>query len=551
MFIRIVSLLFAPALSTGYDVSVPGLGSMKGGDGFLGYNGVAQFGGIPFAKPPLDARRWQPPQAYGAWSGLLDATKFGSRCAQQVSPGDSANYSEDCLFLNVATPATMVGASKSLPVMFWIHGGAYVGGSGDYPLDALVSASNFSVVVVSTNYRLGYYGFLASKDIQARTTDGTAGNFGIQDQRMALMWVRDHITPFGGNGGDVTIFGESAGGNSVMNHVAQAASFPFYKKAIIESGTWMDGAIDMDAASVFYATLLNKTSCTDLPCMLALSSVDLQKAVNGIDYLHQIGLAPAIDGISLTATPKELIIQQKHNKAAPVIIGSNREEMASAWFNYYPHDMNETVFDYIYSQQLGSEDLAKVKKLYDPSSYDYPANLGNYSIWWWTAARMLTDMIPGAQPAAANPCCFGACAARSLARSLLDSGSSEVYTYLFAKPPQSPNPEYGPSTGPGNVIVAHAMEIPFVYGHVKQLVPADEKELASSMAAYWSSFARAGNPNQPGLPQWPSFSTTEDTILRFDNPLSAGGIHTQKNLRKDACDFWDSRLKPHSLQVVV
>jgi len=546
------------APSAGHHVVVPGLGQLKGADGFGGYSGVAQFGGIPYAEAPVGELRWQPPKSHGPWTGVREATQFGASCSQPLTPGANMSVgsvlSEDCLFLNIATPSSSVGSSRKLPVMFWIHGGAYLQGSGNYPLDALVASSNFSVVVTSANYRLNFFGFLASAEVKGRTADGSAGNFGIQDQRMALMWLRDHISPFGGDGQDVTIFGESAGGNSVMNHLAQAQSFSLYKKAIIESGTWMDGAIDMQAASKLYGNLLSSASCKTLDCLVALSGKDLAQVIQKMSFMDYLGIAPVVDGISLKNTPKAIMLQGKHNTKSPVIIGSNREELASAWFNHYPHEMNETVFDSILSSPgfFAKKDLAEIKKLYDPSQYEYPAKLGNYSQWWWTISRMQTDMIPGGQPPAANPCCFGACAGRSVARALVNGGS-EVYVYLFAKPPQT-HSQFGPSTGPGNVIVAHAMEIPFVFGDVRDLVPSDEKQLALAMATYWSSFAALGVPKHANLPAWQAFDASKRSsqgVLRFDGAPSSGGIKMQFNLRGDACDYWESRLPQSGLQVVV
>merc|ERR1711920_482246 len=150
-------------------------------------------------------------------------------------------------------------------------GGYMIGDSNDYPSDGLVAVSNLSVVVVTINYRLNVFGFLGSKDLQSRAEDRSTGNYGIQDQRLAMKWVRDHIESFGGDGRDVTIFGESAGGSSMLNHLTQKDSFSLYTKVIIESGTYQ-GTVSLDAAESTYSMTRRKTGCKDLQCMLALSA---------------------------------------------------------------------------------------------------------------------------------------------------------------------------------------------------------------------------------------------------------------------------------------
>merc|ERR1711907_417404 len=187
---------------------------------------------------------------------------------------------------------------------------------------------------------------------------------------------------------------------------------------------------------------------------------------------------PVIDGVSLTAAPADLISQGKHNKAASVIIGSNRDEDASPWFDYYPHNMNELVFDVTIGATYGAQNLPKIKQLYNSPVYPYPSNLGDRTQWWWTASRISTDSVPG----------LGPCGARWLAKSLLKGGTADVYTYLFAHPPQFKNPGI-PGTGPGSVIAPHACEIAFVFDAEDQLIQGAEFDLASKMSQYWVNFA--------------------------------------------------------------
>lgn len=533
-------VLAAPTIASEYEVTVPGLGVLQGtarnpgrNDGTQPetdqYPNVAQFMGIPFAKPPIGDLRFQPPQPYGAWESPRDATNFGSACFQLGGNPTPlhAPMSEDCLFLDVVTPNHQWVSVSKLPVMFYIHGGAYQAGeASDYPLDAIVSQNNHSIVAVAANYRLGPFGFLGGQDVQGRTFDGSTGNFGIQDQRSAMLWVKDNIGAFGGNGADITIFGESAGGNSVINHLAQPASFPFYKKAIIESGTYNSGATSLADSEKEYQIVLRLTKCTDLDCLVSLPAETLNK----LDSLVLKSM-PVIDGVSLTAAPWDIMLQGKHNIDVPVMIGSNRDEAALITNLALPHHVGEKTFTLLISALLGLRAVPKVKRLYDPANYNYPSDLGNFSQWWWTITDAATDTVPG----------LGACGTRSLARTLLQGGTKHVFTYFFSKPSLT-NPLL-----PSEYFVGHASEILFAYGDVNSMPVQSEKELAMAMSTYWSSFAIHGDPNHDGLPEWPLYDAESDTLMRFDDSPKVGGVHTEQFLRKDACDYWADRKIPEDL----
>ena len=274
--------------------------------------------GIPVGKAPTHDLRWQPPQAAGSWHSPLNATSFGYRCMQPgtaIAGGQAfrmpTEMREDCLFLNVATPASSLpnssrnGGSRnggSLPVMVYIHGGGYTSGcSNDWPIDAMVARSlerSSPLVAVSLNYRLNVFGFLGSAALKSWTKgtigQSTAGNYGIQDQRLALQWVQQHIGAFGGNASEVTIIGESAGGNAVINHLARPASFPFYSKAVVESGAYERGAKSMGEAQASYETLASKLGCQSvestpgaeasvLACLLAKDAGERRELATPID----------------------------------------------------------------------------------------------------------------------------------------------------------------------------------------------------------------------------------------------------------------------------
>jgi len=402
----------------------------------------------------------------------------------------------------------------------------------------MVGASKDPVVVVTMNYRLNTFGFLGSKALAARSPDGGTGNYGLQDQRLALEWVRDHISAFGGRGADVTIFGESAGGNSVLHHMIQPASFGLYTKAIIESGTYQ-GGYPMAAAEALYAAIMEKTGCgTDLDCFLNKTTKEVEVAKNEVSKtsnLKELHWGPVVDGVSMTGTPQQLIPAGKFNKLVPVLMGSNRDEFASLIESFaaikpmYKSSMTEADFDNLVAY-LGNDTIKTVKKLYHPSVYAYPKDLGGYSQWWWAAMRIATD---NGIPFKGFPVgtALGHCSARRIAEQLLRGGTPNVYLYNFARPLFL----LGQTVG-------HGLEIPFVFHDTKLAVATGggNRKLSADMVAYWTRFADAGSPSVDKLPQWPSYAPDGDKAdLCFDATFSDPNIFVEHGFRSAACDFWD------------
>jgi para-nitrobenzyl esterase len=528
MALRTMVYFSAVASGQGYTVDVPGLGSLNGT--LARYTDVAAFLGIPYAKPPLGALRWQPPQAYGAWQSPRDATKFGHACIQ--APGLARPpFSEDCLFLNIATPVKQLSAQEKLHVMFWIHGGAYTQGeAASYAIDALVSQSGQRVVVAATNYRLGYLGFAASAEIKARSADGSAGNFGLQDQRLAMMWVRDHIGAFGGDGSKMTVFGESAGGSSIMNHLALSRSEGLFQRAIVQSGTYMSGAQPLADAQKDFGKLLKTASCSDLDCLLAANAT--------VVTFHDIEYWPAIDGVEFNASAGELIQSGMYQKEVDVLLGSNRDEFALFAGMFIPDNVGALEFNALLEVLVPNPFLhPTVKKIYEANGdYKYPADLANRSQDWWEIVRIATDgtglgvFSNGDKGAYA----LGHCGARSLARSLKSGGTSKVFQYLFA--------------GGTAKVIKHGDEIGYSFGDVKQLSTDIDKKLAIAMAKYWSNFAVTGDPNSDGLSVWPEYDAKADKSLRLDETISV-----QEKFRSAPCDFWDAHpvhVDPNSLPFI-
>jgi len=330
--------------------------------------------------------------------------------------------SEDCLYLNIVAPkGALENGAEKLPVMLWIYGGNFeVGFSQERYMANLVSESGNSIIGVSINYRLGVFGFLAGSELVERNGGGGAGNFGIQDQRAAIAWTKANIGAFGGAGNDITLFGQSAGGASVLNHLVQPASFSLFQKAIIESGTYRLDSKPMAEAEVTYEGVLLACDCPDLPCLLETDATALLDGGAAAlaasscpsSFFSCTDWLPVIDGVSLTDVPAALIAAKNYNNKVPVIIGSNRDEVALFFLllgNPPPVNMTEAEFDawedMFYNEPhsaLGPANLAKLKTVYDPEMYPYPADLGGYSQWYWMNVRYTTDEIRS----------FGACSVR-------------------------------------------------------------------------------------------------------------------------------------------
>lgn len=508
------AVLLSTAVAQQPTVTVPDLGSLTGVLNGYGYEGVVDFHGIPYAKPPVGALRWQPPVPFGAWESPRDATEFGFSCPQM--PGLAVHStSEDCLFLNVATPEAQLTSDEKLAVMFWVHGGSYLLGDAiPYPLDALISASDHKVVVVATNYRLGVLGYSASSEIMARSSDGSAGNFGLQDLRLAMVWVRDHISAFGGDASRVTIFGESAGGNAVLNLLAFPAAAGLFHRAIIESGTYNAGSQSLADAETAYTKLMDKAGCTDLDCMLAVNSSTL------IDYQGFKLLAyPVVDGVAQIAGGETNIRQGNYQKV-DVLLGSNRDELGLFVMPVFPKNLTDAELSaFLLVIVQNPFRIAKLQTLYDPANYEYPADLAGYSQDWWKAVRMGTDGggLGLFSSDETGVFALGHCGARHLARDLKAAGSAKVFQYLFER----------------GTVVKHADEIPYAFGHVNYFQDESDKELAMKMGKYWSSFAINGVPGAEGLPTWPEYDAETDEVLRLNSNITVG-----QNLRADACDYW-------------
>ena len=490
-----VLLFAAPARAQIGEVEVSG-GRVAG----VAANGVVAFKGIPFAAPPVGALRWKAPQPVNAWSGVKQAASFGASCMQDPSFatlfGAPAAFSEDCLYLNVWTPAKSAG--DALPVMVWIYGGAFVGGMTSIPAYDGMRLAQKGVVLVSVSYRVGVFGFLAHPELSHESGKGS-GNYGLQDQIAALRWVKANIAKFGGDPGRVTIFGESAGGISVSMLAASPAAKGLFQRAISESGGSFgpprlanEGGQTVPPLAVAEKSgqqFLTKLGANDIQAARALPAEVLQKALGpGL----QAGFWPVFDGDVLPGDQYELYQAQRFNDT-PVLIGTNSDEGGL----FVPPGVTAALFE--------SQVRAGFGKHADAILAAYPHASDAEAV---KAAR---DIFRDST--------FGW---HTWAWALLQAqkGKGKAYLYSFDhRTPQSPN-------GAG-----HASEIAFVFrtlsspggGVVGLFGAARPEDIAMSelMSSYWVNFAKTGDPNGPGLPAWPAFSSSAQNAMYFDTRPSA------------------------------
>ncbi|MGC2637960.1 MAG: carboxylesterase family protein [Acidobacteriaceae bacterium] len=461
-------------------------------------NGVASFKGIPFAAPPVGNLRWRPPQPAAAWTGVRAATQYGSDCMQLPFPSDAAPLgtppAEDCLYMNVWTPAH--SAKQKLPVMVWIYGGGFVNG-GSSP--AVYSGAHFAqkgVVFVSFNYRVGRFGFFAFPALSREGAGQPLGNYAYMDQIAALKWVQRNIHAFGGDANNVTVFGESAGGGSVLMLLTSPVTKGLFEKAIVESGGGRDALLGVryldkpsphglpsaEDLGVAFAQA-NGITGTDDAALAQLRALPAEKVVDGLN-MASMGRAastyggPIEDGVIVTQTPQEALAGGHYAKV-PLIIGANGADIG------FPHW--HTLAD---TWAAFGPNADQAQSLYDPTKS------GNVMMVGWKIGADMMMIEP----------------ARFVAASFAAAGVPS-YEYRFSYVAESIR-----SKVPG---AFHATEIPFVFDTVSDkygsaLAPADEA-IAKQANLYWVNFAKTGDPNGPGLPHWPAYSTASDELLNFTN----------------------------------
>lgn len=415
--------------------------------------GVASFKGIPYAAPPVGALRWSAPAPVSPWNAPRDATTYGPDCMQNPLPGiqpGSRSMSEDCLTLNVWAPKPAKGAK--LPVMVWIHGGGFVGGSGTLPETDGAALARRDVVVVSFNYRLGRFGFFAHPAL------GKDGNWGLMDQIAALKWVQRNIASFGGDPAKVTIFGESAGGESVSRLMASPAAKGLFARAIVASGGGRDDWPTLADAQAKGQAFAARAGAADAAALRALPA---DKILGGLALMNKEDdrySGPMTDGTIVPANA-DTIFAEGRQARIPYIIGSNDDELG-----FIPAPFRAMVNGPV-EKALGSA-AAGVKAAY-ASEDEANRRLGGDAIF--------------AEPALA----FGLSQARAGAPTFL-------YRFGYVAEGQR-KPDLG---------AVHASDVAFQFGNLPADVTAADRAAARQLVDYWTNFAKTGDPNGSGLPVW-------------------------------------------------
>ena len=453
---------------------------------------VRSFLGIPYALPPVGDLRWKPPVPAAKWEGIRKASEFGQHCLQGNPFGDMVTRdpggSEDCLSLNVWVPSNP--SSKKLAVMVWIYGGGFVAGTTSEGRQDGIRLAQQGVIVVSMNYRLNIFGFLVHPELAKESGHGSAGNYGLMDQLLALHWVHDNIAAFGGDPGNVTIFGESAGSFSVSAQMASPLAKGMFNKAIGESGA----AFSRSGLSFESVASREEKDTKLVKEKLGVSTLAELRALPAQKLLDIFGKAgpdafdfgPNIDGYFLPEPPSAIFAAGKQNDV-PLLAGWNKDEGSYELGSDKPTAESMKAMA---EKEFGGK-APEFLKLYPTdtpektmrSATDYAGDTFiAFSTWAWIEAQGKT-------------------------------GKHVIYRYRFDMAPPSSDPK-APRMG-----AYHSAEIEYVFGQLdsKAGVPwrSEDRALSEQMMKYWCNFAKNGDPNGPGLPKWPKYVSTDGWPVMF------------------------------------
>jgi para-nitrobenzyl esterase len=448
---------------------------------------VRLFKGVPFAAPPVGDLRWKPPQPLAPWPGVRKADEWGNRCVQGRVWDDilsrDKEMSEDCLYLNVWTPAQ--SADARLPVYLWFYGGGFAAGAASEPRYDGEYLAKQGIVVVEPNYRLGIFGFFAHPELTKESGRNASGNYGLLDQVAALRWVKENAAAFGGDPNNITIGGESAGSLSVSALMASPLSKGMFQKAVGESGAFFPASpgsmaekalAEAEQAGVKFASSVGATSLAELR---AKKANELLAAIGTNHFLFGV----IVDGYFLPS-PVRTIYANGEQAHVPLLAGWNSSELGmSVVFN--PNRPTPATFPATL-RQVFKDQAEAAAKVYpastDAETLQSAADLASdqfivYSTWKWIEVHMQTGKAP-------------------------------VYRYQFDR--VAPDP-----SGAGRFGAVHASEIHYAFNTLDSKQAAwqpEDRKTALTMAACWANFIKTGDPNGPGMAAWPEFGKSHEVM---------------------------------------
>lgn len=470
-------------------------------------DGVWSYRGIPYAAPPVGELRWKEPQPVDPWDEVRPCVEYGPSCPQQESDWTGmlsiGEMDEDCLYLNVWSPAE--SPEERLPVMVWIHGGAFKSGSGSLPIYDGRHLAEKGVVLVTINYRLGALGFLAHRLLSKESPHGVSGNYGLLDQIAALEWVRDNIASFGGDPGNVTIFGESAGGMSVLDLMASPLAAGLFHRAIVESGPLLDLGLPLNRDNTLEAAeKMGEDASRDLGCdeaedeLAALRAVPPEKLVelsaSENELFSPVNFGPNVDGYVLPKSPSEAFAAGDQ-AAVPLLTGINANE-GTVFIPDVTLQQYRLMAGYLYGDHAdevmalfpaGSE--GEVKPALD---------------------KIITQM--------------GFASSARFTAECMEKVGMPAYLYLFTRTTRD---ERAQALGS-----FHGLEIMYVFGNLDKVelrgVDEEDRALSEAMMSYWTNFASSGDPNGEGVPEWIAYEVDSSRYQELgETVVTRSGLYDQ------------------------
>jgi para-nitrobenzyl esterase len=485
-----------PGAATPAPVKVEG-GLVQG----VAAGGLTVYKGLPFAAPPVGGLRWRAPQPAAKWTGVRSADQYAPGCLPSMGDPPPSGASEDCLYLNVWTPAKSAG--DRLPVLVWIYGGGFNGGATSVPVHDGAKLARRGVVLVSLAYRVGVLGFYAHPELSAESPHHVSGNYGLLDMVAGLQWIQRNIAAFGGDPKRVTIFGESAGGIAVSMLCASPLAKGLFHGAISQSGGSFGPSSKSPVPGENMRVLADAEAsgaemAASAPSLKELRALPAEKVIEA--GRRQRGMAwPIVDGWVIPDDQYRLYEAGRFNDT-PILVGYNSDEGLSFTRVRTP-----------------DEYVAGVRARYGP-----------FADRLLEAYPSAADRIPKTARDLARDSAFG-WHTWSWARLQSARGKGKAFLYYFDQ-----HPEHAPGSPEADHGAPHGVDVPYVFENLETVGrPATDgdRRVSDAMAAYWTNFAKRGDPNGAGLPAWPAFSDSAPVVMYFADTPKTGTVPSESSLR--------------------